>query len=70
MFVKGNLELIIFSFTSDQFYYEVLNLPILMKTSSEKSGSDNNVDVLFDAGPFLISGNLSLETYQGLTLTI
>jgi hypothetical protein len=62
--VKGNFELIIYSFITDTFYYEVLTLPILMLSSSI-TGLLDQVDVLFDAGPFFLKATIKLSNQDG-----
>ena len=71
--VKGNLELIIYSFEADQFYYEVMNLPIIEKTSSVyyiERNDEEFVDLLFDAGEFFILGRLFLEGNNNFSFRI
>lgn len=53
--IKGSLEIIVYSFINNIFYYEKLNCPVLTGISNALNNIENRNDayVLFDAGPFL-----------------
>lgn len=52
--IKGSLELIIYSFINNIFYYEKLNCPVLMgiENALDNASNRNDAYVLLDAGPF------------------
>lgn len=52
--IKGSLELIVYSFINNIFYYEKLNCPVICGISNALNNfwDWNNAYVLFDAGPF------------------
>ena len=62
--VKGNLELIIYSFKDDQYYYQELNIPIIIHSASMfmiPDEPDIYLDVLLDAGEFIVPGWLIIQ---------
>jgi len=59
--IKGSLEVIVYSFINNIFYYEKLNCPVLCGISNALNNKDNRNDayVLFDAGPFFSAVKIS-----------
>ena len=52
--IKGSLEIIVYSFINNIFYYEKLNCPVITGISNALNNTENLNDayVFFDAGPF------------------
>ena len=65
--IKGSLEVIVYSFINNIFYYEKLNCPILCGITNAVDNYDawNSAYILFDAGPFLIPCSLTPQRSTG-----
>ena len=57
--IKGNLEIMFYSFTTAKFYYEVLNMPII-SISNDVSYNQNSFFVMFDAGSFFLPAEIEV----------
>ena len=69
MLLKGNIELVVYSFMNDTFYYDRLNCPIIKSNECDTSLAES-LDVLYDCGDFYQLATIEVEYSDTIKLLI